>query len=197
MIPPRDDLQQMWRAGSGGLAGPTAELIHNVQGKMLDFDRTIRWRDLRETAAAVFIAIVFSWFAIRGGAPLERFANIWLAGWGVCIVFFLRRYSQASRKPLPDMTLSAYSHALQERYERQIRLLKNAKYWYVFPFWVGMMLNAVAYLEHHGSIVRFLILSAGVTVFSGAIWWLNESIAAGYIESKRRELLARMENGED
>ena len=197
MIPPRDDLQRLWRAGSGDVAANTAELIHNMRGKMLDFDRTIRWRDLRESAAAAFIAIVFSWFAIRGGAPLERFANVWLALWGVCLVFFLRRYSQASRKPTPDMTLSAYTRALQERYERQIRLLKNAKYWYVLPFWAGMMLSAVAYLEHQGNILRFLILSAGVTAFSGAIWWLNESIAAGYIESKRRELLAQMENGEE
>jgi hypothetical protein len=123
---------------------------------------------------------------------LEQTASVWLAACGVWIVFYIRRYSKIWRRPAPQQTLLRYQREILGRYDRQVRLLKSAKYWYILPFWVGLLFSAVAGLVRTGDLFRFGLVAGCVTAVNAAIWWLNDGIGVAYLQSRRREMVALM-----
>jgi hypothetical protein len=189
MTPQSDELRDLWQAESGGGGLNPRELLRQLEMRTRDFEATIRRRDLGETAAGVVVAGIFLCFAISAADTWGRVAHVWLAGCGVWVIFYLRRYSRASLNPVPEQTLAGYRQALREKYDRQIQLLKSAKYWYVLPFWVGLLLSAVAYLERGGDRTRFLLFVIWVTAVNAVVWWLNEVRAVGHLRLKRAELV--------
>jgi hypothetical protein len=190
MNPPTDELRQLWQSGPGNGGVNQRELLHQLEQRTRRFDRTIWFRDLRETAAGLLITVVYLWFALHAGSMLERVADLWLAACGVWIASFLLRYSRLSRKPAPEQTLAVYRRELVERYDRQIRLSKSVKYWYVLPLWAGLMLSEAAHLMNGLDKTRILIVVVFVTLCSAGVWWLNEGPGIRYLERKRRELTA-------
>ena len=197
MTPPSEDLRLLWQLDSGSTAINQQELWLKLQQRANKFDRTIRWRDIREIAAGLFIAVFFLWFAVRAGSPWSRAANLWLAAYGVWIIFFLLRFSRVSRKPQPEQTLAVYRRELLERYDRQIRLLRNAKYWYVLPLWIGWMLTSIAYLAKGGGKVGCMVLVTVFSAVSAGVWWVNAVPGVRHVERQRRELVSLIgEEGE-
>ena len=188
MIPATDELRHLWNCDSGGVRCDTPELLRQLERTTRGFDRTIHFRDLREIAGGVLVGVIFLWLAIHDRTPLERAAHLWLAACGVWIVYYVRRYAKISRKPAPEQTLLTYQRELLERYDRQSRLLKNAKYWYILPLWAGLLFSAVAVLERTGSLAIFGLMVVWVTLVNAAVWWLNEVIGVRYLQNKRREL---------
>jgi hypothetical protein len=186
---PTDELRQLWQSDITE-AIDQRELLRELERRSRNFDRTIRWRDFRETAAGLLITVVYLWFAVRAGSTFERVADLWLAACGVWIAVFLYRYSKLSRKPAPEHTLAVYRQELVERYDRQIRLSKSVKYWYILPLWVGLLLNAAAYRVGGGDNIRFLAIVIFVTAVSAGVWWLNEGPGVRYLQRKRQELAA-------
>jgi hypothetical protein len=186
---PTDELRQLWQSDITE-AIDQRELLRELERRSRNFDRTIRWRDFRETAAGLLITVVYLWFAVRAGSTFERVADLWLAACGVWIAVFLYRYSKLSRKPAPEHTLAVYRQELVERYDRQIRLSKSVKYWYILPLWAGLMLNAAAYRVGGGDNIRFLAIVIFVTAVSAGVWWLNEGPGVRYLQRKRQELAA-------
>jgi O-antigen ligase len=192
MNPLPDELRDTWVSDSGEKRTDMRELIEQLEKKSRGFDRLVSRRDLRECLAGAAVAVLFLWFAARATNPVERAAHLWLAACGVWIVFFLLRYSRMSRKPAPEQTLEAYRQALVEKYDRQIRLLKNVKYWYILPLWLGQMLLCVDCLRRPHGVMTGLLVAALVTLVNAALWWLNEVAGVGYL--RRQRAAARCDN---
>jgi hypothetical protein len=187
MNPPLDELRQLWQSDINEAINQR-ELLRQLEQRTRKFDRTIWFRDLREAAAGLVVTVVYGWLALRAGNMLERVADLWLVACGVWIVFVLLRYSRFSRKPAPDQSLVVYRRELVERYDRQIRLLKGVKYWYILPLWVGLMFGAVAYLVNGGGKAGFWVIVILATAVSAAVWWLNEGPGVRRLQRNRREL---------
>ncbi len=191
MTPPPDELRHLWNLDSGSGTCGTPELLRGIEQTAIRFDRTVQLRDLRETAGGLLVAAIFVWLAIHDRTWFERAAHGWLATCGVWIVFYIRRYSKISRRPVPEQTLLRYHQDLLDRYDHQIRLLKSAKYWYILPFWVGLVFSAVAGLMRKGDVFRFGLVVVCVTALSAALWWLNEGFGVAYLQNLRRQLMVR------
>lgn len=189
MIPPSDELCRLWISDPGRPGGDPAAL-QRLQRTTQEFDRTIRLRDLREIAAAVLVSVIFLWQAAGDRSTLERAAHLWLAACGVWLVFYFRGYAKASRKPSPAQTLLAYQQQLVDRYDRQIRFLKTAKYWYILPFWIGLLGSGAAAWQRTGHPAGFVLLAGAATAICGGLWWLNEGMGVRYLQQKRSELSA-------
>jgi hypothetical protein len=192
MTPPSDELRELWNCDAGGSTCGTAELLRHVETVARGFERTIRFRDLRESAAGVLVAAIFVWLAWHDRSALERAAHVWLAACGVWIVYYLRRYSQAARRPAAEQSLVAYQRELLERYDRQIGLLRGAKYWYILPFWAGLVCSAAAVWVRTGNLIGCGMLVAMATAMNAGLWWLNEGVGVRYLRRKRGELIALM-----
>jgi hypothetical protein len=188
MTPNADELRRLWESESGERKIDESSVIRQVEKRARDFDRTIRFRDMRETGAGLLVAALFLWMAIHDRTPLQRAAHLWLAMCGVWIAYYLRRYARISHKPAPEQTLLAYRQGLLDRYDRQIRLLKSAKYWYILPFWTGLMLSAYAYLDRTGDALRFCVMVGFMTLLNGGLWWLNEVAGVRWLRNRQRRV---------
>lgn len=191
MTPPHDELHHLWNLDSDTGRCGTPELLRDIEQTTIRFDRTIRSRNLRETAGGLMVAAIFVWLAILDRTWLERTAHGWLAACGVWVVFYIRRYSKISRSPAPEQTLLSYQQELLDRYDRQVRLLKSAKYWYILPFWAGLLCSAGAVLARTGNVMRFGLVAVFITALNAALWWLNEGIGVAYLQNRRRQLMSR------
>lgn len=189
MTPPPDDLRDLWNLDSGAASRSMLEQLREIEQKAIRFDRTIRFRDLRETAAGMAVAAIFVWLAIQDRTWLERAAHGWLAACGVWIGFYIRRYSNVSRRPAPEQNLLTYQEQLLNRYDRQIRLLKSARYWYILPFWAGLLCSAAAAMVRTGDVFAFGLVAIFVTAVNAALVWLNEGVAVAYLQKMRRQLM--------
>ena len=186
-----DELRQLWQSDISE-AMNQHELLRELERRMRNFDRTIRWRNLRETVAGLIVTVAYVWFAVGAGTLLERMADLWLAAWGIWIAVFLRRYAKLSRKPAPEQTLAVYRQALVERYDGQIRLALSVKYWYILPMWLGMLLLSLAVWNQPRGHVRCTLVAVVATAVSAFVWWLNEGPGIRYLQRKRRELAVLM-----
>jgi hypothetical protein len=192
MTPPFDELSELWQsAASEGPDDPRA-LLGELQRRGKAFDRMIRRRDWRESAAGMLIAVGFLWAALRATAPLNRIGDFWLSAYGVWIIVYLRRHSRASRDPDPNQPLEEFRQELVERYDRQIRLLQRAKFWYILPLWVGLMFVALAFLVRTGSRGGFLVMTAAWALMAGVLWWANEMAGVRYVRKQKSQMLERL-----
>jgi hypothetical protein len=190
MMPPSDELFEVWKSNSGEGKIDQREIVRQLEKRAKGFDRTVRLRDLRETIAGFAVTAIFLWLATLDRSLVQRAVHLWLAGCGLWIVVFLRRYSKAQAKPSPDLSLDAYREALLERYDQQIGLLKNVKLWYLLPFWLGLLAGAADRVIQGDHALSALVSASLVTAFFGLIWWLNEVVGVRSIRQKRDELLA-------
>ena len=167
-----------------------------IEERTKKFDRRVRARNLREIIASIFGGLVLGWtmlgthdaWKITGGAVME----IGL----VVIIYVLLRYGKAGAEPDPNGTLSGYTKALMDKYDRQIRLLKTAKYWYLLPMFVGIVIMLAGSVVEHvqaGTLgPKVFIWPVILAAFFGFAWWLNEVYAVGRLErcrAKTEEML--------
>lgn len=195
MSMPADELREIWTAEPGQERTDMNELLDQLKQRTHDFDRMIARCNLLMYPISGFLALVNLWIGLRAEDPLARAPRFWLAAFFIWTIVFLWRYARASKKPAPEETLSAYRQALAEKYDRQIRLLRALKYWYILPLWLGMMLVSAAYLRHMGKVTG-LLMAALFTAINAALWWFNEIKGVRSFQRRRQELIAMAkENG--
>jgi len=90
------------------------------------------------------------------------------------------------------MNLNAYGQLLRESYDRQVRLARSVKYWYLLPMYVGLAVVSLGLwrrLHGAGQSGRPAVMSMViVTVGFAAVWILNELYAVRCLEKLKREL---------
>ncbi len=196
MSEPNDELLEIWKSGSDSPSVNVEEVLGRMQEKSVGFGRTIRGRDLRETIAGLFIAVLFGWFAYGAGDWLTRAADLWIAAAGLWIVYWLQRHSCVLMEPPRDQSVGGYYRALSDSYDRQVWLLRTAKLWYVLPIWSGLMLYSFANwrMTHNNTVLAVLV--ATFTLVFGFVWWLNEWWGVRYLRGKQAELEKLLSNSE-
>jgi hypothetical protein len=192
----QDELLELWNSQPSVATTTGEELMRKVEERTKKFDRRVRARNVREIIASVIGGVVLGWamwgthdpWKITGGAIME----IGL----VVIIYVLLRYGQSGAEPDPSGTLNDYTRALMEKYDRQIRLLKTAKYWYLLPMYVGIVIMSVGMVLNsvHAATLgpKVFIWPVVLTAFFGFTWWLNEVYAVGRLErcrAKTEEML--------
>jgi hypothetical protein len=162
------------------------------------FDRTIKGRNWRECLAAAVVTPLFAFIAWRSPNALACAGNLIVAASGLWIAFYLLRHGRNAPAPPPDRSLADFQQALLREYEHQIRLLKNVKYWYLLPPYLGLLLASLgivmANIAERKPAWPQLIAAAIYTAVFAATWWANESYAAGKLRRQRARLLEEMRN---
>jgi len=132
-----DDLQKAWKNQPADMriTIDPALLLQEVKRNKRDFEITIFWRDFREVAIAVVLAVFFFYFGLHGGWPpfLLAVMCLFVAGYLVCDRIRQRR----KRRDIPD-TLRGTIESSMQQVKHQIWLLKNVFWWYLLPFSIGL-----------------------------------------------------------
>jgi hypothetical protein len=184
---PSDELRELWQSDINQ-AMDQRDLLREVERRIRNFDHASRRRDVVDIVAMLVVIVVYLWLAVGEKTTFERVADLCLAACAIWVIFYVRRYAKLSRKPEPAQTLGDYRRALVERYDRQIRLLKNAKYWFILPMWSAVLLYDVAYRVSGGKNLKFAMVLLVVTVSYAFAWWLYEGRGVRRLERQRREL---------
>jgi hypothetical protein len=188
-----DGLEPLWKGQAVDEAVTGREMREIVLKKITDFDRMIRVRNMMESVAALVVAAFFAYAAWRQSNWIEQLGSVIIAGGALWIIYYLRRHG-TSIEPPPDQTLASYRRGLVLKYEHQIRLLRNVKFWYLLPLYVGLLIATLGKLREQAA-NRDLIWADAVpplvyTVFFVMVWWLNEGLAVGKLRRLRAKLIS-------
>lgn len=196
----QDDLREIWHSQPALPARTGEDIMTMVQERTRRFDRTIWMRNLIECIAGGVVCVLFLWVAVRNPDTITKTGALIVAASAVWIIFYLVRYGKSATRVDPAQNLTSYTHALIERYDRQIRLLRSAKYWYLLPMYVGLLTISVGILSQHtkagGMNWEDVLAPAFYTAVFAAIWWLNECVVVRRLEQSRSEALSMTEANE-
>ncbi|MGD0616933.1 MAG: hypothetical protein ABSB67_04650 [Bryobacteraceae bacterium] len=184
-----DELRDLWQQPAGDPARTGEDMLTLVIEKTRKMDRQIAIRNTRECLAAAAVTIFFGWFAWRAPGSIERIGWTITALSGIWIAFYILRFGKGPGQPDRTASVMAYSSLLAENYDRQIRLLRNVKYWYLLPIWVGMAIGMVgASLRTHEQAWVLAVKLSSVTATFAFIWALNEWWGVRYLRRLKEQL---------
>jgi hypothetical protein len=195
-----DDLEQLWKTQPVDPAVKGEEMRKIILRKTEKFDRTIRRRNIRETVAAAMVAIFFTYIAWGQRNGIDRAGSIILVASSLWIIYYMWRRGGKPPDPNPDQTLEGYRRALVRKYDHQIRLLRNVKFWYLAPMYVGLLVVSAGLLTERvqkGSPIGLAVLYPLVyTILFAGIWWMNEVYAVRKLERMRAQVTSAIEEAE-
>ncbi len=195
--PVNDKLNEIWHSEAASSSTSQKEkegeeMLTMVIERTRKFDRQILLRNMREVVAAAIVTGIFAWFAWKAPTGLERIGDALVAASGVWITYYVLRFGAGPKALDPGVSLNAYRELLRENYDRQVRLVRSAKYWYLLPMYVGLAVVSLGmWLRLHGAgqSVRPAVMSMVIiTVGFGFVWILNEVYAVRCLEKLKREL---------
>ena len=164
-------------------------LAVEIAAKVERFDRQIFLRNAVEYAAGAVVLIWSSAQALQG----SRRAFLMIAG-----VLFVLGYmwsKQRGLKPLdPSADARSYQTALLKRFDDQLRLLKQVRYWYLLPLYPPMVWTAVLGWSRNpwGALAELTL----VTVLFAAVAWLNEVYGVRKLKADRARVEAMLQEGQ-
>lgn len=177
------DWSKLWRQEEPPLPDMQA-LVRDLAARSEKLRRQIRNRNLREYGAGVLITAVNVAFLFHPALWLVALAGILIVA-GVLGYLWLQHRDE---KPADQsMDSAAYGQHLLASYDRQIRLLSRAKYWYVAPFWGWMTLVTFATAAGRSATAVTLHICAN-TAFCAFVVWLNESYAVRKLRAERARI---------
>jgi hypothetical protein len=195
-----DDLEQLWKTQPVEAVVKGEDMRQIIVQKTEKFDRRIRWRNIREYAAALIVVPVFLYYTRIMPNNLARLGCVIVAAGALWIVYYLWRHGTGPVDPLPDQSLESYQRALIAKYDHQIRLLRTVKFWYLLPLYVGLMILNAGLLRmlsaSHAPTLFVTVNFVLATVFFAFVWWLNEVRAIRRIKRLRAEVMSATDPGE-
>jgi hypothetical protein len=195
-----DELEQLWQTQPVDPVIKGEEMLRIIMNKTAKFDRTIRRRNIRETVAALVVAAFFAIAAWKQHNAIERLGSLIIVAGALFIIYYIRRHGAEPPDPNPDQTLGGYQRALAEKYGHQIRLLRNVKFWYLAPMYVGLLIATAGLLKERAASGALTWVDAiGPIVYTlvfAAIWWLNEVYTVRKLQGMRTKLMAGEEEQE-
>jgi hypothetical protein len=194
-----DELEALWKTQPVDPAVRGEEMRKLVLNKTEKFDRAIRRRNMRETVAAVIVAVAFTVIAWGQHNGIERAGSIILVASSLWIIYYMLRQGAEPADPSPDQTLAGYQYALVRKYDHQIRLLRNVKFWYLLPMYVGLLTGSAGMLKEKAergplTWVDALFPAIYTLIFAG-IWWLNEGYGLSKLQRMRQQVTSGLEAG--
>ena len=171
----------------------TARLLEGIEQRMVRFDRTIFWRDLRETLAALLLTAVFGFLAVAvEGAWAVTGAWIGAVG-SLSVAVIMLTVQHRHRLPEPSMPVTSYLRGQRAKVAAQIRLLETVIWWYFAPPAVGMSLVMIgALLEIPGGLgPRVAIGAVMLSILLVTAWGfvaLNRWVVRAHLAPLQRSL---------
>jgi hypothetical protein len=186
-----NDLKSVW-AGQSLLSGPYADIAalrDEFEAKRRRLARVLFWRDVREAAAALFVAGVFAHMGPVGWpTALAVVLMLGLAGF-----FVWERFRAHQQKVGADASLVAKLEAEIAELRRQRGLLLNVGTWYLAPCIGAAAIVAATTLIHAprplaAKLLAGLIMLIFLALVSWGVWALNRWAVRKCLDPRLEEL---------
>jgi hypothetical protein len=186
-----NDLKSAW-AGQSLLSGPYADIAalrDEFEAKRRRLARVLFWRDVREAAAALFVAGVFAHMGPVGWpTALAVVLMLGLAGF-----FVWERFRAHQQKVGADASLVAKLEAEIAELRRQRGLLLNVGTWYLAPCMGAAAIVAATALIHApkplaAKLAAGAIMLILLALVSWGVWALNRWAVRKCLDPRLEEL---------
>ncbi len=187
-----DDLKASWKQRQSELAdsGRIDELASRVFSRTSWFERVILRRDWIETAAAIFVIVMFAGMFFRQESWLARVGAITVILGAIEILVVLHWTRRRGGRPQHDLPLAEFCAAEIARVDRQIWLLRHVNWWYSGPILLGCCLLTFGRSISWVAIVINLMCYLAVGWF---VYWLNQRAVRTQLIPLREELATTCE----
>ncbi|MCP4639228.1 MAG: hypothetical protein GY851_02275 [bacterium] len=186
-----DAFREAWQGQE--TEGPSGEeVVRMVERKHRKLERTVVWRDVRESVAALVLAAFF----VVAGHHLARHMWPWYGAAGCCLwvaaFLIVDRRIQRDGQPAAS-TREALDRALRQ-VDHQIRLLRNVFWWYLLPclgaiaLVLGEMMSQISRESWGTAYAPFLFTVVLVAVLYPAIYWMNQHAVKHQLLPHKQEL---------
>ncbi len=180
-----DELYRLWQR----LEPPSSDkevrgIMELVERRKREFERIIYWRNVREYAACIIVAVTFAVFAWNARTPLQQIGHSIVSLSALWITGFLWLMQRSRQAPLPESSGKAYEEALLVKYERQILLTRTAWAWYVLPLTIGLLISSLG--ADHATVLGLAM--TGFMLAAGAGIALLNWKASAKLAAEKREL---------
>lgn len=172
--PPHHEVTTVWQnqpVGSHPLS------LDEIRSKSLKFQRSIRWRNLREYLASMAVVMYFGYVFWVRDDPLMRLGTAATVAGALYVVYQLHKRGSSRNLPEePGLSTCLEFHRIE--LVRQRELLRDVWRWYLLPFFPGFGLIILSVALRVSSIpgggeLLFLVVS-GVLLVSFLIAKLNQ-----------------------
>jgi hypothetical protein len=166
--------------------------VEELRLKAAKFQRRIRWRNLREQAACLFVIAIFGAQSLMMPQTVPRIAFALMIAGAVYIAWHIQKWGSPRVIPA-DLGRANCLEFYRDELERQRALGRSIWKWYLGPLIPGMSLLAVYGICVAPSGLRWFPIAYAVLA-AACFWivgWLNQSAARrleGQIAELDREL---------
>ena len=185
-----DDLRNLWQIQE---VEEVRICLDELRVKAAKFQSRIRWRNLREQAACLFVITVFGAMSWKTPQTVPRIAFALIMAGAIYVAWHIQKWG--SPKVLPaDLGRANCVRFYRDELERQCNLLRSIWKWYLGPLIPGMGLFVIYVIWVVPSDRRWFPISYAVAA-AALFWligWLNQRAARrleGQIAEVDRELL--------
>ncbi len=171
-----DNLKSLWKNSSQKetISFNQYKIVSEMNDKMIEFEKSIKKRNMREIIAAIVVIIFFSIQTIRYELFLQKL-GAGLAVLAAVFIIFKLLHIQNSKKPI---TLTgSIKEQLQHSKDyllREQKLLKSVLFWYVLPLMVPLFIITIGSDYPLGIQIAYLVFILGVSIF---VYYINHKAA--------------------
>jgi len=170
-----EELRIIWQSSANEerMKFEKSRLIMDVQSSLDRFDKSIKYRDLIETIAAITVTPVFVYYAYTIPFILTKIASILIALWAIFVIFKLRK----ARKHQPSAYTETYLEYLYKTRKYlgvQKRLLDNVFYWYILPCMVFIFLFLAGFMGIPEKFTWMMVTSTAAVALGIFAYFLNK-----------------------
>lgn len=136
------ELKQIWKdtPHTDDVQFNHQQILKDMNITIQKLDRSIKWRNVIEIAAGVFIAVFFGIQFFRFENDVEKFGAALVVPAAFFIIYKLLE-TRRSRKPV-DVSASVKEQLVSKRnyMKREQKLLKDVLYWYLLPLMIPLVI---------------------------------------------------------
>jgi hypothetical protein len=148
-----------------------SKLLIDLNNDLNKFEKSIKYRNIREVLAAIFVIVVFAYYAYLYTQPLAKIGATMICLAGAFIIFKLMQ-TQKYKSPV-NLSLSMKDQLIEtEVYvTKEMKLLDNILYWYLLPLSFGLLIFTMGL---NMSLQRLLIIVPGFILLNVGIYIANK-----------------------
>jgi hypothetical protein len=185
-------LRELWqRAGSDQKIEINIEkLIESTKGKLLNMERLIKIRNRVEIFISVAIFGLNIWWLFYVPVFAVKIGSAIIAAGCLLVICRLVLASKINLKQDNTADIKFELMVSLQLVRQQINLLNSVLWWYLLPFFIGIICIFYAYLH---SVLSFSIYTLIVALLYGYIWYKNKRAVIKYLKPLEENLIRLLE----
>lgn len=170
-----DELIKIWQSSPNleRIKFEKSRLMMEVQTSLDDFNKKVKYRDLRELIAIVIASPVFAYYVYSVPYVLTKIASALIIVWGIFVAVRLRNMKKHQPAKFSE-TYFDYLHKSQVYVTLQKHLLETVLYWYILPAAACLSLFVAGFKDVPGKLPWIIRTESVIVVMGVVIYFLNK-----------------------